>query len=296
MFQVPREHDGRVTTSQNHDPVYRKTGDSIFSNQLGVKIAMDHVSNADYYAWLDEMIATAGSVVPGAEIVEKPDARVAPSLHTAIYYDTADFGILPTGALLRVTCNSFTRAYCTFKAPADSHQIRRDQRYVFEGHDKAVIQQSPDSPEATALVKRLLSRTDIEQPGTQLRTRFGVDPEALDPAIRLDDHRYTFFVWLDGKDALRCSIDRFEAGNLRQSEDQREHASLAEVELSIYPRIDPEMAGDPRVQEAIDKLAASLCKRFGTSVVSLIKYQRAARALHMGSPLDQLVPSTAMRC
>lgn len=283
MFQLPREHDRMVPTSQNHDPVYVKTGDFIFSNQLGVKIAMDSVSNEDYYAWLDDMIATVGSMVSEAEIAEKPDARVSPSLHTAIYFDTLDFRILPTGALLRATCNKFTHAYCTFKAPADSHHIRRDQRYVFSGHDKAALQQDPESPEAIAIVKRLLARTDIEHPGTQLRTRYGIDPESLDPTIRLDDHRFTFFVWIDGRDALRCSLDRFEASNLRRPEAARDRKWLAEVELSIYPRIDPEMAGDPRVQEAIDRLAVSLCDRFGVSVISLIKYQRSARALGMGS-------------
>jgi hypothetical protein len=270
-----------VTTSQKHDPVYTESGDFIFSNQLGVKIAMDSVSKEDYYAWLDDMIVTVGSMVPGAEIAEKQDARVSPSLHTAIYYDTADFQILPTGALLRATCNA--HAYCTFKAPADGHNIRRDQRYVFGGHDKAVIRQAPDSPEAVAIVKRLLARTDIEHPGTQLRMRYGIDPETLEPAIRLDDYRFTFFVWVDGNDALRCSIDCFEVSNLRLPSAARYSKSLVEVELNIYPRIDPEMAEDSRVQEAIDRLAASLCDRFGVSVISLIKYQRSARALGIGS-------------
>jgi hypothetical protein len=279
MLQLPYEHDGMVATSDNHDPVYTKTGDLIFSNQLGVKIAMDSVSNADYYAWLDDITATVGSLVVGAEIVEKPGARVSPSLHIAVYYDTADFRILPTGALLRAT----SRAYCTFKAPADGRRIRRDQRYVFQGRERAIIEQAPESAEAVAVVKRLLTRTDIEQPGTQLRTWYGIDPGSLETAIRVDDSRFTFFCWLDGKDALRCSIDRFEVSNLRLSERERVRKSLAEVELSIYPRIDPQMADDPRVQDAIDSLAASLCDRFGVSVISLTKYQRSARALHMGS-------------
>jgi hypothetical protein len=271
-----------VTTSHKHDPVYVKTGEFIFSNQLGVKIAMDSVSNEDYYVWLDGMIATLGAMVPGAQIAEKPDARVSPSLHTAVYYDTADFRILPTGALLRATCNK-CHAYCTFKAPTDSHHIRRDQRYVFNGHDETVIQQAPDSAEAIAIVKRLLARTDIEHPGTQLRTRYGIDPESLVPVVRVDDRRFTFFVWLDGRDALRCSFDRFEASDVRLPVAARDRKLLAEVELSIYPRIDPEMAEDPRVQVSIDKLAASLHDRFGVSVINLIKYQRSARTLGMGS-------------
>jgi hypothetical protein len=274
--------DGTVTTSKNHDPFYVKAGDLIFSNQLGVKIEMDAIPNDDYYAWLDEMITAVGSMVPGAEIAEKPDARVSPSLHTAIYYDTPDFRILPTGALLRATCNEFRHAYCTFKAPADRQHIRRDQRYVFEGHDKAVLQQGPDSAEAVAIVRRLLARTDIEQPGAQLRARYAIDPGSLEPAIRLDDHRYTYFAWLDGRDALRCSIDRFEVSSLRLPEEARDYRWLAEAELSVYPRIDPEVAGDPRVRELMDKLATSLRETFRVSETSLIKYQRAAQALNMG--------------
>jgi len=270
-----------VTTSQNHDPFYSKTGDLIFSNQLGVKIEMDTVSNDDYYAWLDDMIGSVGSMVPGAEIAEKPDARVSPSLHTAIYYDTPDFRILPTGALLRATCNRFGHAYCTFKAPADSQHIRRDQRYVFDGHDKAVMQRAPDSAEAVAIVRKLLVRTDIEQPGAVLRAEYGIDPGSLEPAIRLDDHRYTYFAWLDGRDALRCSIDRFEVTSLRLPAAKRERSWLGEAELSVYPRIDPATAGDPRVRQLMDKLADSLCERFGVSQTSLIKYQRAARSLHV---------------
>jgi hypothetical protein len=217
--------------------------------------------------------------VYGAKIAEKPDARVSPPLNTAIYYDTADYDILPSGALLRTSCNRITHAFCAFKAPVDQSHARRDYRYVFGGHERRVIQQAPSSPEAVAVVKRLLAREDIEHPGTHLRRRYGIDPQSLEPAIRLDDYRFTFFVWLDGKDALRCSMDRFDVSNLRLPEASRARQHLAEVELSIYPRIDADTANDPRVRALIGALSGSLCNRFGVSVTRLIKYQRSARAL-----------------
>jgi hypothetical protein len=256
--------------------VYAKAGDLIFSNQLGVKIALDGVPDDEYYAWLDQMKASVGEQVPGAEIAEKADARVSPSVHTAIYYDTADFRLLPTGALLRATSGTMSNAYCTFKAPADYQHIRRDQRYVFAGQDKAVLQRAPDSAEAVAVVKCLLARTDIEHPGMLVRDAYGIAPQSLEPAIRLDDYRFTFFVWLDGKDALRCSLDRFEVSDLRLA---RGRERLAEVELSIYPRVDPAVAKDRRVRAVMDTLADSLCETLGVRIIDLIKYQRSARAL-----------------
>jgi hypothetical protein len=261
------------------DPVYERSGNFVVFQQLGVKIALDAVSNQEYYGWLDEMIANVGSVVPGAEIVEKPQARVSPPLNTAIYYDTADYQILPTGALLRTSCNKITHAFCAFKASADGNHVRRDHRYVFDGEEKATIQQQPDSPEALAVVKRLLARKDIEHPGTHLRKTYGIEPESMEPSIRLDDYRFTFFAWLDGKDALRCSLDRFDVSNLRVPDRTRDRKQVAEVELSIYPRIDLAVAKDARVRMLIDALSDSLCNRFAVSVTSLIKYQRAARAL-----------------
>jgi hypothetical protein len=269
----------RLITLQHGEPVYARSGDLVVFNQLGVKIAMDSVSNQDYYAWLDDRIATIGSVVSGAKIAEKPDARVSPPLNTAIYYDTAGYDVLPSGALLRTSCNRITHAFCAFKAPVDQGHVRRDYRYVFSGHEKRMIQQAPDSPEAVAVVKRLLARDDIEHPGTHLRQRYGIDPQSLEPAIRLDDYRFTFFVWLDGKDALRCSMDRFDVSNQRLPEASRAHEILAEVELSIYPRIDAKTASDPRVLVLVGELSDSLCNRFGVSVTRLIKYQRSAQAL-----------------
>jgi hypothetical protein len=265
--------------SAEAEPVYLRRGDFVVFNQLGVKIVMDSVANHEYYAWLDDMIADIGSVVRGAAIVEKPQARVSPPLNTAIYYDTADYQILPTGALLRTSCNKITHAFCAFKASADDNRVRRDHRYVFDGDEKAVIQQAPDSEQAVAVVKRLLARDDIEHPGTHLRERYGIEPKSAEPSIRLDDYRFTFFAWLDERDALRCSLDRFDVINLRTSDPVPERKHLAEVELSIYPRIDPLVAKDARVRVLIGALADSLCARFDVSVTSLIKYQRAALAL-----------------
>lgn len=272
-------HGGTVTTSQEDEPVYARTGPFIVVNQVGIKVAMDRVSDQDYFAWLDGSSLTLGSEVPGAQIAEKPEARVSPSMHVAVYYDTPDLRLLPTGALLRAT----DRAYCTFKAPSDGDRVRRDSRYEFSGDDRALIERAPDSPEAIAMVQRLLARTDIEHPGRELSANYGIDPASLRPVLRLDDRRFTFFVWLDGKDALRCSLDRFEVQNLRLPVASRERKQLAEVELSIYPRSDPEVARDPRVRTVIEVLSDSLCEKFGVSITSLIKYQRAAQALGMAA-------------
>jgi hypothetical protein len=264
------------------EPVYAKVGDVVVFNQLALKIEMDAVSNEDYYAWLDDKIATVGDAIPGAEIVEKDHAREAPPLNTAIYYDTEDFAILRTGALLRTSCNKITHAFCAFKAPEDENNVRRDHRHVFADEEKRTIQQAPDSPEAVAIVKRLLARTDIEHPGTFLEQTCGISPLELFPALKLDDLRYTFFVWLDKQDALRCSIDRATVSDLRLPQEQRVQKPVSEVELAIYPRIAPEVAQDPRVVELIGFLSEDLCRRFDTRVTKDIKYQRSAKVLNMG--------------
>jgi hypothetical protein len=112
-----------------------------------------------------------------------------------------------------------------------------------------------------------------------MRERYGIEGSALSPAICLDDLRYTFFVWLDERDALRCSIDRYHVTDLRRPEAERQRMPISEVELAIYPRIDPEVARDPRVVELLDTLSGALCERFGVAVTTDIKYQRSARAL-----------------
>lgn len=258
------------------DEVYFKQDHVVIFNQLARKIPMDGVSNETYYAWLDQMKATVGSAIPGAEIAEKPTARQAPPLNTAIYYDTADRRILPTGALLRTSCNKITHAFCAFKMAEDEGSVRKDHRYVFEGDEKRSIQEGPDAPASVAIVQRLLKRTDIEHPGTFLERAYGVAGAELSPSIRLDSLRFTFFGWLDRRDALRCSIDRYSVMDLRGSPERRD---VAEVELAVYPRIAPDVATDPRVTDLVDFLSTSLCRSFGVSITKDIKYQRSARAL-----------------
>jgi len=264
------------------DDIYVKRDNVVVFNQLAVKIEMDHVSNENYFRWLDEISQQIGSRVQGARIVEKPSAREAPPLNVAIYYDTDDYAILPTGALLRTSCNRVTHAFCAFKQSQTEDGVRRDHRYVFEGEEKRTIQEAPASQEAIDIVRRLLSRRDIEHPGIFLERAYGIDAGDLTPAIQLADYRYTFFAWLDGRDALRCSIDRATVEDLRRPESQRRRAPFSEVELAVYPRVQPEVAEDPRCVAMITMLSDSLCARFSTSITTQIKYQRAARALAVG--------------
>lgn len=261
------------------EEVYAKKEAITLFNQLAIKIQMDSVSNDDYYAWLNHMIATIGEQVPGARIMEKPNARTTPPLNVAVYYDTPELDILPTGALLRTSCNKITHAFCAFKMTADEHAVRPDYRYVFDGEEKLTIQQEPASSEAVSIVKRLLARTDIKHPGHFLLTQFGIEPRRLSPVLALDSYRYTFFVWLDKRDALRCSIDRYFAYDLSIPEAQRVKQPVSEVELAIYPHIEADMAGDPRVVQLIQTLRRSLCTTFGVGVTKYIKYQRSAQAL-----------------
>ncbi len=263
------------------EKVYVTNGNIVYFNQLAVKIEMDSVSNEDYYLWLDKMSDKIESLVPGSKIAEKENARISPPLNTAIYYDTPDYKILPTGALLRTSCNKITHAFCAFKDSQDDEGVRNDHRYVFSGDEKSTIQLAPASNEAVEIVKRLLCRKDIEHPGTYIQKYHGVDPENLEPAICLEDYRFTFFVWLDKFDALRCSIDRFEVSDLRIPSQNRVKRPISEVELAVYPRIDPERARDPRVIQLIKTLVASLCEQFGVSVTTDIKYQRSAKALEI---------------
>lgn len=272
------------TSQEQKNKIYLRTGESVIFRQLGVKVEMDRVSIVDYYHWLDDMIAGVDGLVTGARIVEKPDARLAPPLNTAIYYDTPDYRILPTGALLRTSCNRVTHAFCAFKAPEDGSGVREDHRHVFDGTEKRIIQVAPASPEAVAIVTRLLAREDIDHPGTSLRRECGIDPTTLTPSVQLDDYRYTFFVWLDGRDALRCSLDRYQVSNLRLPLAEREFRPVSEVELAIYPRVEQEVAEDPRVRSVIEALADSLTGRFGVNRTKEIKYQRSARALGIASP------------
>jgi len=264
----------------SNEPVYSKNTNGVIFNQLALKIKMDAVSNDDYFNWLDEMHTHVGEMVPGAQIAEKDGARQSPPLNTAVYYDTADYRVLPTGALLRTSCNKITHAFCAFKMKEDDHAVRRDHRYVFADEEKRTIQDNPTGADAVAIVRRLLSRKDIEHPGTFLERNFGIKGEDLRPAIGLDDYRYTFFCWLDGKDALRCSVDRAHVWDLRRSVEPLK-TPFSEVEIAVYPRIAPDVAKDSRVPKLIDALANSLCLRFGTEVTKEIKYQRAAKVLDL---------------
>jgi hypothetical protein len=267
--------------SESQDSIYVRTGNSVVFNQRGVKIEMDAVDTESYYAWLDDMKRAVGGAVPGAEIAEKENARVSPPLNTAIYYDTPDHKILPTGALLRTSCNKITHAFCAYKASETGDGVRRDHRYVFDGDEKREIQREPDGPAAVSIVKRLLARTDIKHPGTYLESDYSIIPTDVTPSIRLDDHRYTFFVWLDKQDALRCSLDRATVANLRCPPDERVSRPVIEVELAIYPRVSPEVGRDERIGQVIDYLADQLCDRFDTRRTTDIKYQRSCAALEI---------------
>jgi len=269
--------------------VYARTANSVVFNQLAVKVEMDSISNQEYYAWLDRRRADIAQHISGAEIVEKPTARTSPPLNTAVYYDTPDYRILPTGALLRTSCRRDTHAFCAFKDSQDEHSVREDHRYVFEGEEKKTIQTAPTSPDAVAIVMRLLSRTDICHPGTYLEERYGIKAADLRPAICLDDYRSHFFVWLDKKDALRCSIDRAFVRDLRVPEEHQKKMPVSEVELAIYPRMHPDLACDGRVVQLIDFLADSLRRELGVPITTDIKYQRAATVLGLydaGSPIS----------
>jgi hypothetical protein len=262
-----------------NEAVYAQRESITVFNQLAVKIEMDSVSNERYFAWLDKATQQVGSWVRGAQIAEKANARTNPPLNTAIYYDTLDYRILRTGALLRTSCNKITHAFCAFKAAQDEHSVRRDHRYVFSGTEKQLIQADPAAPAAVAVVKHLLARKDIAHPGTFLETIHGIPPEQLEPAIHLDDYRYTFFVWLDEQDALRCSIDRATVSDLRKPEGERVRVPVSEVELAIYPRVSEQVAQDERLVKVISALAESLSHEFDVKMTTLIKYQRAAQAL-----------------
>ncbi|MDE2793157.1 MAG: hypothetical protein OXI81_22455 [Paracoccaceae bacterium] len=270
-----------MITKMPEGKIYEKSGHRTVFFQLARKVEMDHVSNASYYSWLDDEKAAVGNSVRGAQIVEKSDARENPPLNTAIYYDTAGLDILPTGALLRTSCNKITHAFCAFKGKEDKYGVRRDNRHVFDGEEKRAIQRDPSGDRAVSIVRSLMARTDIDHPGNHLERETGICPTSLYPALLLDDLRYTFYVWLDEMDSLRCSIDRAQVRSLREGIGNPEYVPVAEVEIAIYPRISDEVARDPRVVEVIDYLTNSLVERFGSRVTKMIKYQRAAAVLDM---------------
>jgi len=269
-------------------PVFEVTlGHNVF-RQLAVKIDMDGVSDAEYFSWLDCMIRETGTEFQGVEFLEKEGVRTNPPLNTAVYYDTTDYKLLPSGALLRTSCNKVTHAFCAFKMPEDEYGNRLDRRHVFEGAEKLQIQTAPFSKESIAIVKRLLARTDIEQPGTFLQREYGISPDEMMPAVVLFGHRSTFYVGLDGYDVLRCSIDRSEVMDYRHDIEASATKAFREVEVSIYPRIRKEISGDPRVIPLIRYLTNTLTTRFSRPIIQAIKYQRAAMVLGIGGGRDRL--------
>lgn len=173
-----------------------------------------------------------------------------------------------------------THAFCAFKYGQDENNIMRDHRHIFEGAHKLAIQQDPTSDAAVSIVKSLLSRRDIVHPGTVLREATGITADELAPALLLEQDRRTFYVLLDGDDALRCSLDRVTATDLRAAPGSR--ARFSEIELPVYPRIKEHLASDPRVGQLISAMSDSLISRFGAKPIRESKYQRAASALGAG--------------
>ncbi len=270
-------HPLTMLQSPQEGNIYMKTEDMIVFKQLGVKINIGLASNDEYFAWLDRATKEIGGDVPGTQIMEKENARTEPTLNTTVYYDTIDYKLLPTGALLRTSCNKITHAFCAFKQKQDEYGVRRDYRYVFGGLEKETIQRDPTSDEAVSIVRRLLTSEHIDNPGLYLFGQYGIKGSELFPAIRIDNYRSSFYVWFDKLDGLRCSLDRAYASDLRP--DIGKKATFGEVELSIYPRISPDVANDPRLVRTIEVLAKSLCLELNAVIVTEIKYQRAAKAI-----------------
>jgi hypothetical protein len=261
-------------------PTFQRLGNLVLFNQYGPKLAFPNdVENTTYFNWLDNITADIGMLVPGSLIREKANDRSDPRRNTGVYYDTADYRLLHGHMVLRTTSNPKTHAFCAFKYGADDNEIRRDHRYVFDGEEKAIIQADPTSDAAVRTVHQLLARRDIRHPGTFLAEDTGITSDDLTPALKIAQYRYTFYVLLESRDVLRCSLDRAEVANLRQPESACDTGRFSEVELPIYPRIAQEVQHDPRTQQLIDLLANSLIERFNVEFVRDAKYRRAARVL-----------------
>jgi hypothetical protein len=263
---------------------FRREGNFVRFSQYGLKLDISNdVNDIEYYQWLDEMIGRLGEIVPGGAIVEKDDARTEPRYNAGVYYDTADYRLLHGRMVLRTTCNPKTHAFCAFKYGQDENHVMRDHRYIFEGAEKLAIQQSPTSEESVAIVKGLLRREDIMHPGIVLGQATGITANELTPAALLIQSRKTFYVLLDGDDALRCSLDRVTVTDLRVPPEERVEKHFTEAEVPVYPRIKEHVAHDPRVEWLISTLSGSLIDRFGANVIQESKYQRAAAVLGMGT-------------
>lgn len=262
--------------------VHEKHGEYNIFRQLAVKVFADHIDDENYYKWLDEVPMELQSQFPSVEFKERDWVRANPPLNTAVYYDTPGYDVLPTGALLRTSCSKLTHAFCAFKMPEDATGNRLDRRHVFEGNEKATIQSDPISKDAVSIVKKLITRRDVDQPGTFLALATGISADDLSPAMVLKGHRTTFYVLIDGYDVLRCSIDRSSVFDFRSNgnaESPENWKSFREIELSLYPRISDEIKSDPRVVQVIEALRDSLITRFNTHVIYDIKYQRGMKLL-----------------
>lgn len=268
-----------INTGNEGNPVFKiNNGHNIF-NQLAVKVDMNDIEDEDYFSWLDQIIKTTTEKDPNVIFLEKEEVRENPPLNTAVYYDTSDYKLLPTGALLRTSCSILTHAFCAFKMPEDTHGNRLDRRHVFEDENKKTIQLAPYSIDSINIVKGLLSRTDIDHPGIFLKQEFNISSDELSPAMVLFGKRSTFYVRLNGYDILRCSIDRSTVFDYRQDLEEKNKKTFREVEISIYPRISPEIADDKRIIKIINFFVESLKQHFQKEVIYEIKYQRGAKML-----------------
>lgn len=269
----------KVNTNNPEDFIFKvNQGHNVF-NQLAVKVDMNQISDEDYFNWLNSIIEKAVNYIPGVAFLEKENVRSHPPLNTAVYYDTDDYQLLPTGALLRTSCSILTHAFCAFKMPEDEYGNRLDRRHVFEGENKKTIQLAPYSDDSICIVKELLSRTDIDHPGIFLKQIFNILPKMLSPAMILFGKRSTFYVRLDNYDILRCSIDRSAVTDYRNDYEGSNKKDFREVEISIYPRISETISKDTRVLDLIYYLVDSLTSEFNKEVIYDIKYQRGAKLL-----------------
>jgi hypothetical protein len=260
--------------------IFQREGDFVRFAQSGHKLTFpSKVSDGDFYRWLDRRIADIPNAVPGASIVERAEERLAPRKNSGIYYDTPDLRLLQADVVLRTTSNPKTHAYCACKFGENAERIRRDHRYVFSGEDKRTIQNDPGGAAAVATVKRLMARRDIPHPGSVLQAETGIDPLTLNPVLSLIQLRRTFYVLLDGEDALRCSLDRAEVRLLASFVATTASAEFSEVEVPVYPRIKEEVLRDGRVPELMSFLISSLGSAFGCTEVHDSKYRRAMRLL-----------------
>ncbi|MXP68010.1 hypothetical protein [Pantoea sp. Aalb] len=263
--------------------IHEKHGEYNIFRQLSVKIFADHINDIEYYKWLNEIQIEIKYKFPTIEFKERNGVRITPPLNTAVYYDNDNYQIIPTGSLLRTSSNKLTHAFCAFKMPEDLTGNRIDRRHVFKDKEKKIIQEDSISPEAIHIVKKLITRSDVDQPGTFLEVTTGISPHHLNPSMILRGYRTTFYVLIDGYDILRCSIDRSAVFDLRSNKNIDNYINwkkFREIELSLYPRISEHIKSDLRIIQIIEDLRDSLISYFNTYVIYDIKYQRGMKMLN----------------